>query len=206
LGTTFLLIRHALHEFGGHRIAGRTPDVHLSPDGVAQAAALAGRVAKLPLDALYASPLTRTQETARAIADRVGIEPVTAPEIVEVDFGAWTGANLDDLRLQDGWKQFNAFRSGARAPGGELMPEIQLRIVNFMLELCTRHPAQTVALVSHGDVIKSAIAYFLGVPLDLFHRIEISPASISVVQIAEYGPWVLGVNSTGELPELPYQP
>ncbi len=201
--TTFLLIRHALHAYGGERIAGRQPGVHLSPDGEDQCQHLAARLARIPIAAIYSSPLERTRQTADAVAAPHGLTPAVAEEILELDFGDWTGQRLDDLRPLEPWKQFNSFRSGTRAPGGELMPETQLRIVRFMTELRARHPNQTVALVSHADVIKSAVAYFLGTPLDLLLRIEISPASVSVVALADYGPWVLGVNHTGDLPALP---
>ena len=200
--TTFLLIRHALHEFGGHRIAGRTPDVNLSPDGLRQATALAERLARTKIDAIYASPVLRCQQTAERIAAPHRLEIRTADAITELDFGDWQGATLADLDGQDHWKRFNAFRSGTRAPNGELFLETQLRIVRFLLDIKDRHPNQTVAVVSHADVIRAALLHFLGMPMDHFLRVEISPASVTTVAIAPYGPWVLGINHTGELPTL----
>lgn len=201
--TTFLLVRHALHEYGGHRIAGRTPDVHLSPDGLRQADALAARLSGLKIDALYASPILRCQETAARIAAPHGLQVQTADEITELDFGDWQGAELKDLDAQDRWKRFNAFRGGTRAPSGELFLEVQLRIVRFVLDLRERHEGQTVALITHADVIRAALLHFLGMPMDLFLRLEIGPASVSTVAIADYGPWVLGVNHTGQVPIVP---
>ncbi len=201
--TTFLLVRHALHEFGGERIAGRTPNVHLSPDGLRQADALADRLAGIRIDALYASPILRCQETAAKVAEPHGLPVQTDEAITELGFGDWTGARLGDLGTEDRWKRFNAFRSGTRAPNGELFLETQLRIVRFVLDLRERHEGQTVALVSHADVIRAALLHFLGIPMDQFLRLEISPASISTVAVADYGPWVLGINHTGELPRLP---
>ncbi len=197
--TTFLLIRHALHELGGETIAGRTPNVHLSPDGLKEADALAERLSKVKIDALYASPILRCQETA----GKLGLPVQTAEEITELDFGDWMGAKLANLKPEDRWKRFNAFRSGARAPNGELFLETQLRIVRFMLDLKDRHEGQTVALVSHADVIRAALLHFLGIPMDHFLRLEISPASVSVVAVADYGPWVLCINHIGELPRMP---
>ena len=201
--TTFLLVRHALHEFGGERIAGRTPDVHLSPDGLRQADALAERLAGTRIDALYASPVLRCQETAGRIAARQGLSVETADAITELGFGDWQGARLDALEHQDLWKRFNAFRSGTRAPNGELFLETQLRVVRFILERRERHEGRTVALVSHGDVIRAALLHFMGVPMELFLRMEISPASVSTVAVADYGPWILGINHTGGSPTLP---
>ena len=91
------------------------------------------------------------------------------------------------------------------SPGGESMLEIQARVVAEMLRLRERHRGECVALVSHGDVIRAAVAYFLGVPLDFILRFEISLASISVIAIGDGGPWVLGVNNTGD-ELLPFPP
>jgi probable phosphoglycerate mutase len=200
---TFLLIRHAAHALGGDRIAGRTPGVPLSPDGRRQAAELSERLAALPVQALYCSPIQRARETAAPLAARWRLPVQVREEISELDFGEWSGQPLDELRPQERWQRFNRFRSGTRAPGGELMLETQARIVTFMQALRDEHPDQFVALVSHGDVIKSAVAYYLGVPLDLFQRLEIGLASVSVVHIGDYGPWVLCVNETGRV-SLPY--
>jgi probable phosphomutase (TIGR03848 family) len=200
--TVFYLIRHALHSLGGETIAGRTPGVHLSPDGQAQAAQLAERLAGVSLKAIYCSPLDRTRETAQPIAAKLGLPVQVCEELNELDFGDWSGQKLDDLRKLEKWRQFNSFRSGTRTPNGELMLETQARIICEMGRLRERHPDEYVALVSHGDVIKSAVAYCLGVHLDMFQRIEISPASVSVVAIADYGPWVLCVNNTSDLPHV----
>jgi probable phosphoglycerate mutase len=196
--TVFYLIRHALHNFGSEALAGRLPGVHLSPEGKAQAAQLAGRLANAPLKAIYCSPMERTIETAHIVASRQNLAPQICEEITELDFGDWQGQKINDLREVEQWRNFNTFRSGTRAPGGELMLEAQARIVGFLQQLREQHRNEHVALVSHSDVLKSAIAYYLGVHLDMFQRIEISPASVSIVAIAAYGPQVLCVNHTGD--------
>jgi probable phosphomutase (TIGR03848 family) len=198
--TVFFLIRHALHSLGGDKIAGRTPGVHLSPDGQTQVVQLVERLASVPLKAIYCSPLERTRETAQPIADRLGLPVQICEELNELDFGDWSGQKLEELRKLDKWQQFNSFRSGVRAPNGELMLETQARIIRAIERLRERHPDEYVALVSHGDVIKSAVAYCLGIHLDMFQRIEISTASVSVVAISDYGPWVLCINNIGDLP------
>jgi probable phosphoglycerate mutase len=196
---TFLLIRHGAHLLGGETIAGRAPGVSLSPLGREQVRAMAERVAAAPVAAIYSSPVDRTRQTAEALASRLGLPVHLNDNLAEIDFGAWTGATLAELRAQEPWKRWSAFRSGSGAPAGERMLAVQARIVAEMLALRERHAGEVVALVSHGDVIKAALAYWLGVPLDLFQRIEISLASVSVVRLAEYGPWVLAVNGTPEI-------
>jgi broad specificity phosphatase PhoE len=198
--TTFLLIRHGAHVLGGGTIPGRSEKATLSDLGRGQAEAMALRVAatKAPLTAIYASPVVRAQQTAAPLGERLRLPVQTADALAEIHYGDWTERTLDELRPLDLWKQWNAFRSGARVPGGERMLEIQSRVVHLMLDLRARHPGEILALVSHGDVIKAALAYFLGVPLDLFQRIEVSLTSVSVVSIGDYGPWVLSVNNTGD--------
>jgi probable phosphoglycerate mutase len=201
--TNFLLIRHGLHVFGAHRIAGRTPGIDLSPQGREQADRLAERLAHIELHAIYCSPIERTVQTHAPLAARHGLTATYSDALVEIDYGEWTGRRLDELSEVEEWRRWNAFRSGTRVPGGESMLEIQARIVAEMHRLADDHPRQNVALVSHGDVIKAALAHALGVPLDLLQRIEISPASVSAVQIERYGPWVLCVNNVADVGELP---
>ena len=196
--TTFALIRHASHALLGHTIVGRLPGVQLSARGLREAEALASRLEGWPIQALYSSPLERARATAAAIADRLRLEVQAADELNEIDYGAWTNRTLADLREGPEWRRFNLVRSGSRIPGGESMVEVQDRMLQLIERLCCAHPEQTVALVGHGDVIKAALAYYLGVPLDLFGRIELSPASLSVIGVEPHGPQVLLINGLVE--------
>jgi broad specificity phosphatase PhoE len=115
----------------------------------------------------------------------------------EVQVGEWAGSSFQELDGQAEWRRFNAMRSVTRPPGGELMLETQARIVTELECLRRRHPEQLLAVVSHADVIKAAIAHFAGAPLDLFHRIEIAPASVSVLGLDENAIRIQRVNDTG---------
>jgi probable phosphomutase (TIGR03848 family) len=201
--TTFLLIRHGAHLLGGDLIAGRTPGVRLSPLGREQARRMAERVARLPVSAIYASPADRTRETAELLAQALNLPVQVRESLNELDFGDWTGRSVAELRSLEGFARWNGFRSGTRMPGGETMLEIQARMVDEMLRLRERHGEGCIALVSHGDVIRAALAWALGMPLDLLTRIEIGLASVSVVAVADYGPWVLCVNHSGEDVPMP---
>jgi broad specificity phosphatase PhoE len=196
--TTFALIRHASHALLGHAIVGRLPGVQLSPRGLREAEALACRLEGWPIQALYSSPLERARATAAAIADRLRLEVQLADDLNEIDYGRWTNRTLADLREMPEWRRFNLFRSGSRVPGGEKVVEVQQRMLQLIERLCFAHPEQTVALVSHGDPIKATLAYYLGVPLDLFGRIELSPASLSIVRVEPHGPEVLLINGLVE--------
>jgi broad specificity phosphatase PhoE len=192
--TIFALIRHAEHALVGHTIVGRAPGVPLSPGGSRQAERLAARLESSSIRALYSSPLERARETAAAIAGRLRLEVAVAKELDEIEFGAWTNRTLAELRDLEEWRRFNFFRSGSAIPNGETMVEVQSRMLRLLERLRGTHPDRVVALVSHGDVIKATLAHYLGVPLDLLHRIEISPASVSIVRVEPFGAEVLLVN------------
>jgi probable phosphomutase (TIGR03848 family) len=198
--TTFLLIRHGTCDSVGRSIAGRAPGVHLNGAGRAQVAALADRLAALPIAAIYSSPLERACETAAPLAARHGKAVTILPELTELDFGEWTGRTLAELDTAEGWRAFNTFRSGTRIPSGELMTEVQARAVGALERLTQTHGDATVAIVTHGDVIRAVLTYFLGMPLDLLQRIEIDPAAVSIVRLDRFGPVVLRLNSTFDGP------
>jgi probable phosphoglycerate mutase len=189
--TVVHLVRHAAHGVLDHVLAGRMAGVHLGDAGRTQAERLAGRLAGMPVTAIQSSPLERTLETADVIGCRLGlaVEPVDA--LLEIDFGDWSGRRFEELEPSEHWRRWNHFRSGTRPPGGETIWEAQARILRHIESLA---PDGAVVLVSHGDLIKSALAHYLGMPPDLFLRLEISPASISTVEIGGWGPRILRIN------------
>jgi probable phosphomutase (TIGR03848 family) len=178
--TRILLIRHGLNDYvREHRLAGRTPGVHLNAEGLAQAAALAERLGAVALAAIYSSPLERACETAAPVAGRRGLTVQPLDGVLETDCGAWTGQLLDELSKDDLWRQVQGCPSIFRFPGGESFAGIQARVVAAVEGVRLTHPEQTVAIFSHADPIKLAVAFYLGTPLDLFQRIEVAPASIT---------------------------
>lgn len=197
--TTLLLIRHGETDAVGQSIMGWLPGWHLNPAGRRQAALLAQRLACLPIQAVYSSPLERAMETAEPIASPRRLEVSPREDLGELRMGDWEGQAISELDTQEHWRRFNAYRSCVRAPGGELMIEAQTRMVRELDQLRARHPEGTIAIVSHGDPLRAALAHFLAIPLDLMLRFEISPASVSVVEASDWAPRILCVNSTGDL-------
>jgi probable phosphomutase (TIGR03848 family) len=197
-----ILIRHAMHNLAEGVLAGQTPGVVLGEQGQQQAQQLAARLAALPIAALYSSPLQRTQQTAQALASRLNLPVQVSDSFAEIDFGEWSGKSFDELANDVRWQAWNNFRSSAPLPNGGLMLAVQLRAVAALQSLCRRHPDQMIAIVSHADVIKAVVAHYLGVHLDLFQRIEISPASVSVIALHVWGARVIRLNDTGELSSL----
>ena len=163
---------------------------------------MAERLSQLPLAALYSSPLERAIETAHPIGLRHRLETLPAPGFNEVDFGDWTGKTIAELEPLPEWRSFNKFRSGSRIPGGENMAEVLSRSLGELEQLRKRHAqaGTLVAVVSHGDVLRMLITHALGMPSDFIHRIELSPASVSVLQVEDYGPRLLLLNGTDDWP------
>ncbi len=202
--TTVLLIRHAENEWvEGHKLAGRTPGVHLNDYGRQQARALGKRLADSKLNAVYASPLERTIETAQAIAQHQQLNIKTRPGLLEVDYGDWTGQAIKELYKQKSWPVIQFYPTGAGFPGGETMYEMQSRMVQEVNRLAAKHRGQTIALVGHADLIKAAVAHYLGVHFDLFQRLMISTASITAISFTHMGPRVLMVNDASHNPPRP---
>lgn len=196
--TTVLLVRHGRTSTTGSVLPGRAPGLHLADAGRAQADHAAERIASLPVDAVYASPLERARETAAPIAKATGRRVRTARGLLECDFGDWTGAKLARLRTLAAWEAVQRSPSTFRFPGGESFAEMQLRIWSEIGRLVAAHRGATIVAVSHADPIKAAVATATGVHLDLFQRIVISPCSITALSFTDAGPMVLTTNSTGD--------
>lgn len=197
--TTFILVRHAAHDNVGGFLAGRMAGVHLGSAGLAQAERLAERLRRERVDAMQASPRDRTRETAAAIARGRGIDGADMPvEVVddldEVAFGRWSGQVFEALNTDPLWRQWNEARAVTRTPGGETMLDVQRRIIGHVERMGDTYPEGVVALVTHADPIKMAVAYYLGLGVESWSRFEIAPASISTLVVGAWGARLHGLN------------
>jgi probable phosphoglycerate mutase len=181
--TRLLLIRHALTDFVGKRISGRTPGISLNDEGRKQVSQLVANLSFIHIDAVVSSPLERATETAFPIAEAHGLECIVSDEFIEIDYGKWTNLEIDEIKKDPDFRRYNSFRSISQIPGGERTVDSQNRILSGIGRLCHQFPDKTVAVVTHADLIRSAAAFYLGMPLDLLLRIEISPASVSIIRI-----------------------
>jgi probable phosphoglycerate mutase len=200
--TTLVLVRHAVTPQTGPMLSGRTPGIDLSDLGREQAATAGERLKDLPVAAVYASPIDRTRQTAELIAAHHSLTVRTLDGVIEADYGEWTGGKIADLARTDLWKTVQRAPSRARFPGGESLAEMQSRMVAAIEALVADHEGDLVVVVSHADPIKAAIAHYTGVHLDLFQRIVVSPASVTVFELGEHGAAMLKCNDTGSLDEL----
>ena len=200
--TRLVLARHAVTAQTGPMLSGRAPGIDLSDAGREQAKVLGERLAALPVAVVYASPIERTTQTAEAVAQHHGLTVQALPGVIEADYGEWTGGKLSDLAKTDLWKTVQRAPSRARFPNGESLAEMQSRMVTALEAVVAEHAGELVVVVSHADPIKAAIAHYTGVHLDLFQRIVVSPASVTVLELSQHGAVMVKCNDTGTLDEL----
>lgn len=183
MATEILLIRHASHADVGQVLSGRGTCPGLTEQGHEEARALAARLAYLPIERVETSPVRRAAETARIVAETHGLPVMTSPAINEIDFGAWTGRSFAALADEPDWQRWNRARADGVTPGGETMRGVQARATAHLHAIAAAHPDATVAMVTHGDVIRALVAGALGLSLDAIHRFAIDPATFSRLHV-----------------------
>ncbi len=195
--TVVFLIRHAAHAELGRSLTGRKAGVALSESGARQALALGERLIREPISKIYSSPRLRARATAEAIGDRLGLPVEVDQDLDEIDFGKWTGASFEELACDPSWRQWNEARATASPPDGESMAEAAARIVRGIGRICGQHRnSAAVALVSHCDMIRGAVAHYLGLSLNNLLRFDIDPASITRLEVGAWGGRVAALNET----------
>jgi probable phosphomutase (TIGR03848 family) len=200
---TVIIVRHGRTTANATGLlAGRAAGVNLDQIGREQAALTGERLAAVPVVGVVSSPLERCQQTAQFILDHQAGTPYAPLEsdLTECDYGQWQGRTLSDLATEDLWSAVQSQPSSVIFPGGESMAAMQARAVAAI----RRHdaafeaeygPGAVWVAVSHGDVIKSILADALGMHLDLFQRITVGPASVSIVRYGASRPSVYATNT-----------
>ncbi|PWI42347.1 histidine phosphatase family protein [Streptomyces sp. ICBB 8177] len=208
---TVILVRHGRSTANADGVlAGWSPGVALDEHGAAQAAALAGRLADLPVRAVVSSPLQRCRETlAPLLAARPELPSYTDDRLGECRYGDWTGRKLAELADEPLWQTVQRHPSAAVFPGedGESVRAMQHRAVEAIRDWNERiereHGPDALYLVcSHGDIIKSVAADALGMHLDLFQRLSVEPCSVTAVRYTPMRPYVVRLGDTGEFSGL----
>lgn len=206
--TTILLVRHGENDWvKKHRLAGWIEGIHLNENGRQQAIAAAQRLASLPVKAIYSSPVLRCRETADTLANTLNLPVNTLDSMGEVRYGEWEGKKIKKLAKKKEWFTVQFYPSRMQFPGGESLRAVQMRGVEAIEALAQSHKdEEIIVVVSHADIIKLVLAYYLGVHTDLFQRIIISPASVSVLHLSGNGVVRIGrVNDDGPL-QMPAKP
>jgi probable phosphomutase (TIGR03848 family) len=209
---TVILVRHGRTRANtGGVLAGATPGVSLDDTGRAQAERLAARLSELTLAAVVSSPLERCRQTAEVIAAGQSSRPDIRIEdrLTEIGYGDWTGRPLSELSADPAWSTVQHYPSAVRFPGagGETLRAAQTRAVDAIRDwdaamVDLRGAAVIWVACSHGDVIKAVIADAVGMHLDLFQRIVVDPAGLSVIRYTQMRPYLLRLNDTGAVSDL----
>lgn len=182
--TKILLIRHGDTDYVDEALAGRI-DSPLNAEGHEQSLRVAEALKHLSIDAIYASPLKRTQETAQPLAKFLKLEVIINPELNQVNFGDWQGLSFDELIQDPNWKIFQENPALAEIPGGEDGFMVRKRVSTTILKLIRQfHDDTVIAIFSHGSIIRHTISYFIGLPLENLNQIRIAPAAISTLTIS----------------------
>ena len=191
-----LLIRHGENDYvKEHRLPGRKPGIHLNKNGLSQAKAVAKKLKSAPIKAVYSSPLERTMETAKPIAKALDLPIIPRQGLIETDVGKWQGKKVKRLRRSKSWPKVQLNPSRFRFPGGERIEDAQHRFVEEIEHLAEKHePGDMLVCVSHADPIKLVVAYYIGLPLDMYQRLNVSPGSITALHIGEFGSQLLVLN------------
>ncbi|MFE4974019.1 histidine phosphatase family protein [Kitasatospora sp. NPDC056651] len=211
---TLLLVRHGRSTANTAGIlAGWTPGVDLDDTGRGQAAALAGRLAGIPLVQAVSSPLERCRQTLEpllAVRPELGA-PAEDERLGECHYGEWTGRPLAELAKEPLWRTVQDHAAAAAFPGGESLRALSHRTVDAVREwnrkIAAEHGEDAVWIAcSHGDVIKAVVADALGLHLDHFQRISVEPCSVTVIRYTPQRPFVLRMGDTGDLTSLAPRP
>jgi probable phosphomutase (TIGR03848 family) len=179
-----VLIRHAHSTANAAGVlSGQLPDVHLSKSGKEQAERLAERLGKLTISQVQVSPMDRCSETLVPWLAKYGknVNVIMEPNLVEVDYGKWSGKKLATLSRLKLWRKVQGQPSAVTFPDGESLAQMQVRAMRPIHKFFASDLEMTI-MVSHGDVIKAIVASSLGMHLDDFQRIVIDPASITILE------------------------
>ncbi|WP_293855736.1 histidine phosphatase family protein [uncultured Alsobacter sp.] len=185
MATLVHLVRHASHAVVDSTLVARAPGVSLSETGRAEAAALAARLAREEVEALFSSPRQRCGETAAILAERIALQPAADPLLDELDAGGWTGRRFADLADDRDWTRWNASRAMAAAPDGEDAFALQARGMAFLRRVARDWPDAGVVAVSHAEPIRMLVLAALGLGPDAWPRIALDPASLTTLRVQD---------------------
>ena len=195
--TVFYVVRHAHTDWIDRGIPGWTPGVQLNAQGRMEARRLAERFPKGSISAIFSSPLERTRETAEPLAERLGLEVALREDLGEVHCGEWTGLRFSEIPHEEIEDLFNSFRTGQCIPGGESITDIRERMVSCFNEICGLYPDKSVVIFSHGDPIRAIVSHYAGMPPEFYHRLEISPCSVTILKVSGNSTLIGALNDRG---------
>jgi probable phosphoglycerate mutase len=198
--TTIVFIRHGQTDWNAGRRWQGHADIALNKIGRQQAALLAQRLRHWPIRTLYSSDLQRAADTARALGNALGLEPVLDVNWRERHVGDFEGLTTDEIKVQfpDIWE---TLRTGPLdPPGGEAQDEVLERAAAAFDSLVVHHHGEMTAVVSHGGIIHATVHYALGLPSSALGRLSFrGNTGISIIEVDEYLARLVCLNDTAHL-------
>jgi broad specificity phosphatase PhoE len=179
--TRFLFVRHATCARTDDVLFGRAVDAPLDVRGRRQARLLAARLRDERPLRLLTSPRLRARQTAQAIATAVGVAPRISAALDEIDYGDWSGRRFADLAADPRWRRWNAERERACTPAGATIAGTQARVLGLLGALSRRFRGATLVLVTHAEIVRSALLHTLDAPAGDYRLIDVAPASLTVL-------------------------
>jgi len=200
-----ILVRHGQTDWNKSlHIQGGGSNTELNSIGRAQAERLGEHLKEEKIDVIYSSPLKRTLDTASAIARHHQLEIKLEPELKEIDAAELEGAHVSEIgaRLEQiliGQREADEL---FEAYGGESLREVKQRAWGAIERLDSKHPEETVVVVSHYFVILSIICAVLDIPLSRINRFRIGEASVNMIILDGKVPRLVLLNDISHLKNL----
>jgi broad specificity phosphatase PhoE len=186
MATQVLLVRHGDTQASQDNRFTGSIDIPLSKEGRIHAAELATRLARFPLDAIYASSMQRARETAGFVARVHGLEVTAVPEFREVDHGVWDGKNREEILQLSGQAALDEFDRDPfhfRPQDGESAEEVLQRAAPALSRLVKKHDGQTIFIVAHETTNRLMICHFMGLdPAQYRNKLAQRPACVNLMQ------------------------
>ncbi len=202
--TTVFLVRHGQTESNitGYFVGWSNEDI--SEVGYAQVRNLSSRLAKLPIASIYTSPLQRTLNTARLLAEPHKLEPVVLDDLIEIGLGDWQGLHRDEIsqKWPDIWRQSRIDPSDVALPNGESFQQVTERAVRAFTRIVAENASQQALAVTHDVVIRVLAAHVLGTSNSVYRHMEINNASLTIIRVEDSRTRLVTLNDTAHLDGL----
>ncbi len=194
--TRIWLIRHGEPVEEARQRCYGSLDVGLSEEGRGQMACVAKYLATEPLTAIYASPLSRTRESATILAAAMGAPLEISAGLREINFGDFEGLTYDEIaaRYPALYRQWMEQPTQIRFPNGESFSDMRKRVLEAFDEIRYAHRGHTIAMVSHGGVNRIVLAWALGMPDEYLFRLAQDHAAVNLLEFVDGTPIVKMLN------------
>lgn len=191
-----VFLRHGQAKNNTDRVlAGRTPGIPLTDDGIIQAKQAAELASKMNISKIYTSPIQRARQTAKIVGERISVDPIQDDRLIELDTGKFTGMKFNDIFASHG-NVFMKFYSGdleLAHNGVETFAEVQKRVMDIIQHVCD-HTDENILLVTHMDPIKAALSIILDLKPQVLFELVIANASLTVLAKHDEGLSLKAIN------------